>query len=183
MPRVFANESELVALLKKKSKVAFDYLYDNYSVVLYGIILKIVNTEEVAEDILQEVFIKIWNKTDSYDATKGRLFTWMLNIARNSAIDHTRSMQHKQSLQNRKIDPSVGIIDKSQNTTSKIDHIGLKNVIDKLAPEYKMLIDLAYFKGYTQDEIAKEFKIPLGTVKTHTRSALNQLRKLLDTNR
>ena len=183
MNRVFADESELVLNLKQQSKVAFNYLYDNYSPALYGIILKIVENEEVAQDILQEVFIKIWNKIDSYDSSKGKLFTWLLNVARNSAIDHLRSLPHKQSLQNRKIDASVGIIDKSHNTASKIDQIGLKEVVGKLAPEYKMLIDLAYFKGYTQDEIAKEFNIPLGTVKTRTRSALNQLRQLLDVNK
>ena len=88
MNRVFADETELVMLLKQKSKVAFNYLYDNYSRALYGIILKIVETEEVAEDILQDVFVKIWNRIDSYDASKGKLFTWLLNVARNTGYSY-----------------------------------------------------------------------------------------------
>jgi RNA polymerase sigma-70 factor (ECF subfamily) len=126
------------------------------------------------------VFVKIWNRIDTYDATKGKLFTWLLNVARNSAIDQLRSLQYKQSLKNQKMDESVGVIDKSQSDVSNVDTIGLRDVVSKLAPEYKMLIEFAYFKGYTQDEIAKEFNIPLGTVKTRTRSALNQLRQLLE---
>lgn len=176
------SEDELVDLLKSKNTSAFSTLYDNYSAALYGVILRIVEIEAIAQDILQEAFVKIWNKMDSYDKTKGRLFTWMLNIARNTAIDQLRSAQHRQDMKNRNIDDSVNIINSSQSTSSKVDQIGLKETVAKLKPEYKLIIDLLYFKGYTQDEVAKELQMPLGTVKTRTRAALMQLRELMNVN-
>ncbi|MEP7170642.1 MAG: sigma-70 family RNA polymerase sigma factor [Bacteroidota bacterium] len=176
------SEEELVSLLKSKNTSAFSTLYDNYSAALYGVVLRIVEKEEIAEDILQESFVKIWNKIDSYDHSKGKLFTWMLNIARNTAIDELRSAQHKQSQQNRNIDDSVNMINASQSTSSKVDQIGLKETVARLKPDYKLIIDLLYFKGYTQDEVSKEFQIPLGTVKTKARAAMMQLRELMNVN-
>ncbi|HVG12982.1 MAG TPA: sigma-70 family RNA polymerase sigma factor, partial [Flavisolibacter sp.] len=90
------EEGELIALLKNKDEQAFSYLYDNYAGALYGVVKQIVTDLEVGNDVLQEVFVSIWKKIDSYDATKGRLFTWMLNIARNAAIDKTRSKNYQQ---------------------------------------------------------------------------------------
>ncbi|MBC5994447.1 sigma-70 family RNA polymerase sigma factor [Pontibacter sp. SD6] len=148
-------------------------LYDMYSPTLFGIVLQIVKIEETAEDILQEAFIKIWNSFDKYDTSKGRLFTWMINICRNQAIDTIRSKQHR-----------VG--NKTQDITAneraffsadalKPEHIGVREMVDNLSPEQKMVIDLMYFKGLTQSEIAEEFNIPLGTVKTRARSAVKVL--------
>lgn len=177
MPDKKYNEEELVNLLKQEDKVAFSYLFDNYSAALYGIILKILNQEEeAAEDTLQDVFIKIWKKISTYDSSKGTLFTWMLNIARNTAIDKIRS-NNGVSIQS--IDYHVHNIDKTQQSNSTEDKIGIREVVDRLKPEYKSIIDLAYFGGYTQDEISKELSLPLGTVKTRTRAALTELRKVL----
>lgn len=167
-------------LLKGKDTEAFNVLYDNYSAALYGVISRIVESEATAQDILQDVFVKIWKRIDSYDSTKGRLFTWMLNIARNTAIDELRSAQHKQGIKNHTIEDSVNTINSSQSTSIKTDQIGLKETVLKLKSEYKLIIDLLYFKGYTQEEVSQEFNIPLGTVKTRTRAALTDLRKLLD---
>ncbi len=83
-------EDELVALLKSGAANAMGILYDNYSGALYGVIVRIVEKEDAAEDVLQEVFIKIWKNISSYEPTKGRLYTWLVNIARNSAIDSLR---------------------------------------------------------------------------------------------
>ena len=95
MPEKKYSEEELVNLLKQNNKAAFSYLYDHYSGALFGIILKIVNQdEETSEDVLQDVFIKIWKKIATYDSTKGTLFTWMLNIARNTAIDKVRTFKN-----------------------------------------------------------------------------------------
>lgn len=173
------TEEELVALVKDKSTEAFSALYDNYSAALYGVILKVVTIEELAQDILQDSFVKIWKSFSSYDATKGRLFTWMLNIARNTAIDALRSKQGKMDSKIQSIDSSVSEVNSQSSITTSVDHIGLKDVLKKLRPDYVMLIDLIYFKGYTQDEISKELSLPLGTVKTRIRTALNQLRDIL----
>lgn len=171
------TEGELVILLKNKDKDAFSYLYDNYSAALYGVILRILSKDaEAAQDILQDVFLKIWNKIDLYDNSKGTLFTWMINISRNTAIDTLRNTKR---VSIHSINDYVTAIDKEHQLESKEDKIGLKEVIYKLKEEHKIMIELAYFSGYTQDEIAKHLNIPLGTVKTRTRAALLELRKVL----
>ena len=173
------TESELVSLLKSRDSKAFSYLYDNYSASLYTIIAQMVNDMEVANDVLQEVFINIWRKIESYDPVKGRLFTWMLNIARNASIDTLRSRgfqntRKNQSLQDKKDWPLAAKPD-----WGSIDNIGLKRTVERLKKEHRVLIDLAYFKGYTHEEIAEIEDIPLGTVKTRIRNALMQLREYL----
>lgn len=177
MPPLKYTETELIALLKKQDKAAFSYLYDNYSGALYGIVLKVLNREEeIAQDVLQEAFVKIWRKVDTYDSSKGSIFTWMLNIARNTAIDKLRSIK-RTSIQS--LDDNVGIVDKQHNHTMREDRIGVKDVVEKLKPEHKTIIDLAYFEGYTQEEIAERLNMPLGTVKTRLRAALIELRKFI----
>jgi len=172
------NEAELVSLLQQRSEMAFSYLHDNYSGALYGIIHSIVSDPETANDVLQDVFVSIWRKIDSYDATKGRLFTWMLNIARNAAIDKIRSRGFRDSLKNQPISENVNTgVGTILNPT--ISDIGLRKVIARLKQEQRVLIDLAYFQGFTHEEIAKAMNMPLGTVKTRIRSALIQLRTLI----
>lgn len=172
------SEENLVNLLKKKDRQGINYLYDNYSKVIYGVILKGVNKEEVAEDILQEVFVKIWKNIESYDPLKGRLYTWMLNIARNSVIDYLRSKQNMKDAQNQNIENSVNTINKIENSVQNTDNIGLKQLVESLPENHKEVIDLVYFKGFTQDETSKELNIPLGTVKTRVRSAIGMLRSI-----
>jgi len=173
------TEEELVTLIRNRSTEAFKSLYDNYSAALYGVVLKVVEIEEQAQDILQDSFVKIWKNFSSYDASKGRLFTWMLNIARNTAIDSLRSKQGKMDNKIQSIDDSVYQVNAQTNVTTSVDQIGLKDVLKKLKNEHLILIELVYFKGYTQDEISKELNMPLGTVKTRIRTALNQLREIL----
>lgn len=173
------TEPELVEMLKARDEQSFSYLYNNYSASLYSIILQIIPNQDLANDILQEVFINIWRKIDSYDPSKGRLFTWMLNISRNAAIDYLRSKAYQNSMKNQEFPEVLYIGNGEQMTQINIDNIGLKKIIHKLKAESRVLIDLAYFKGYTHEEIAELEKIPLGTVKTRIRSALIQLREHL----
>lgn len=169
------SEAELLNLLRNKDSNAFSYLYDNYSSALYGVILRILKQdEEAAEDILQDVFMKIWSKIAMFDEAKGTLFTWMLNIARNTAIDALRIVKR---IEITTITDSMSILDNEKQENSKEDRIGLKEVVSRLKAEHKIMIDMAYFGGYTQEEIAKAMNIPLGTVKTRTRAALIELRK------
>jgi RNA polymerase sigma factor (sigma-70 family) len=170
------SESELVRLLQQKDKSAFSELYDNYSSALYGVILRILNNdEESAQDILQDSFIKIWKNFDSYDHSKGSLFTWILNIARNTAIDKLRSSGRK-PIQSMEQNVYVEAAHYNQN----VDRIGLKEIVSKLKPEHRTIIDMAYFDGFTQEEISDKLKLPLGTVKTRARTALIELRKIFN---
>jgi len=171
------TETDLVMLLKEREQSAFSYLYDHYSGALYSIILSILADKELANDVLQEVFVKIWRQVDSYDAAKGRLFTWMMNIARNASIDMLRSKGYQKAQQNRELTEAV--YEKGGGIATNINQIGLRKLVHSLREEYKVLIELSYFQGFTQDEISKTLNMPLGTVKTRLRSALLQLRELM----
>ena len=172
------TEQELVTGLKNRDEAAFNFLYDHYSAALFTIVKQIVQNTETASDVLQEVFVNIWRRIDSYDPSKSRLFTWMLNIARNASIDMLRSRGFQNSQKNQEISESVNRVS-SSSYLANIDSIGLKKLLQKLRPEYRTLIDLAYFKGYTQEEIAEIEDLPLGTVKTRIRNGLIQLRSFL----
>lgn len=163
-------------MLQSKDEKAFNYLYDNYSGALYGIIWKVLNVEELSNDVLQEVFVKIWKNIDQYDSTKGRLYTWMLNIARNMAIDTLRSKRYQQDQKTTDIENTVYTNDNSRTSFNNTDTLGLRKSVMNLKPEFRTLIDLAYFQGYTQDEISKTLNIPLGTVKTRLRNAIIELK-------
>jgi RNA polymerase sigma factor (sigma-70 family) len=173
------SEEELVYLLRQRDQQAFSYLYDNYAPALNGIIYRMVEDKTLGEDLLQEVFVKIWNNFSSYDNTKGRLFTWMLNLTKNLTIDTLRSMGYKKQAKISTDENSVSNLSDSNNGIEKFDVIGLRKLLETLKPEQRQLIDMAYFNGFTQDEIAKQTGIPLGTVKTRMRSAIIELRKIL----
>ena len=177
-PKTTYSEQELVALLNQQDNDAFNYLYDHYSGALFTIINQIVPDKDTASDVLQEVFVNIWKKIDSYDVAKGRLFTWMLNIARNAAIDKVRSKGYRDNQRNQPMAESEnsGI---AMSTNPMVNDVGLKKVLTTLNEEYRKLIDLSYFQGFTHEEIAKMMGIPLGTVKTRIRSAISQLRTLI----
>ncbi len=163
-----------MARLRTGDTAAMSVLYDMYSATLYGVVLQIVKVEEVAEDVLQEAFVKIWKSFDKYDASKGRLFTWMINICRNLAIDTIRSKQHRVSNTSEDITASFHF----SSDEFKPEHIGVRDMMDNLNPEQKQVIDLMYFEGLTQSEIADTYNIPLGTVKTRARSAVKLLTRI-----
>jgi len=166
-----------VLALRQREKVAIEALYDMYSSSLFGVIVRIVNDTALAEDILQDTFVKIWNSFSSYSTEKGRLFTWMVNIARNLAIDKIRSKDFKNQGKNQDIENNVAFIDEQRNAVYKPELLGVKELVEGLKPEQKSILDLVYFKGYTHVEAADELGVPLGTVKTRLRMAIIQLRK------
>lgn len=175
----FNTEEDLVLGLNHKDREAFNYLYDNYASSLYGVIIKIIGSQdEVVNDLLQETFVKIYSHIDQYDPEKGRLYTWMLNIARNTAIDYARSRKFKQRHNNIKLGNLDSTIS-SENLSNDfpVDHIGLESVTERLEKKYKSIIDLLYFKGYTHQQVSEILDIPLGTVKTRLRKALELLKK------
>jgi len=173
------TEEELVALLKSNDKRAFEYLYDNYAGALYAVILKKIEDTTLAEDVLQEVFVKIWNNFSTYDTSKGRLFTWMLNISRNLAIDTLRSKSFKKQSKIQNSEKAVDYVSNNINEDEKFDALGIRNQLNRLSQEHKRIMNMAYFEGFTQDEISKQLGIPLGTIKTRMRAAILELKKIL----
>lgn len=168
-------QDQLIIRLKQQDRAAIGELYDAYNGALYGVVLRIVQSPELAQQVLQDTFVKVWRNAASYDATKGRLFTWLLNIARNTAIDATRTAHYQNS---RKTDNLDGLVHQPGGSTINTDVLGVRDVVDSLDEKYKTLIDLVYFQGYTQEEAAEETGIPLGTIKTRLRYAIGELRKV-----
>jgi len=130
--------------------------------------------------VLQDVFLKIWDKIDQYDPSKGKLFTWMLNIARNHAIDKTRSKEISKGQKTRAIENVVSRVEAREPVEQRVEDIGVKDIIKSLPDEQQFVVDYLYFKGYSQSELADEFNIPLGTVKTRLRLAMQSLRETLN---
>lgn len=175
--KISLTEDDLVRALKGRETTAIKALYDMYSGALLGVISRIVLQPEVAEDLLQETFIKIWNSAESYDSSKGRLFTWMINIARNLSIDKLRSKDFRNSSKNQDIENNVDFIDAQKKVSFNADTLGLRDMVTALKPEFNHVLDMVYFKGYTHVEAAEELNLPLGTVKTRIRMAIMELRK------
>jgi RNA polymerase sigma-70 factor (ECF subfamily) len=175
--KISLSEEELVLSLHNREKIAIEALYDMYSASLFGVISRIVIDIPVAEDVLQETFVKIWNSFSGYSSEKGRLFTWMVNIARNLAIDKVRSKDFKNQSKNQELENSVTFIDEQRSIVYKPELLGIRELVSTLKPEQKSILDLVYFKGYTHMEAAEELGIPLGTIKTRLRMAILQLRK------
>ena len=165
----------LIESLRSRETSALSLLYDKYSGALFGAILRVVHSNEIAEEVLQDTFTKVWRNFDSYDTSKGRLFTWLINIARNSAIDATR--QKGFNRQNQPLENVVNSIETPRSASLNPEAIDMRQLTDKLSPEYKDLIDLIYFQGYTQSEAAETLNIPLGTVKTRVRTAMVRLKE------
>lgn len=178
-------EKELVTGLKAGNKKAIDLLYKKYSAALFGIIVRIVKYDEIAEDTLQDTFLKIWKSIGQYDSSKGKLFTWMANLAKNTAIDQIRSKHYTNGIKTDDIaETAVENCVQGIQKPLNLDAIGLKQLMFNLKPDQKQIIDLFYFEGYTHIEVAEKLDMPLGTVKTKIRQAIIILRQYFnETNR
>lgn len=169
-----SGEDQVIEQLRAQQQEAVAYLYDKYGGALFGVILQIVRSRELAEQVLQDSFVKAWSNGPSYDRSKGRLFTWLLNIARHAAIDATRTSYYKHY---QRTDDLSTLYAATSDTGVHPDEIGLRDLVGGLEEKYRVLIELIYFKGYTQQEIEEELGIPLGTIKTRLRFAIAALRK------
>ena len=178
---ISSQELAIVRLLKEKDKRAIEMIYEHYAETLYGIIFVIVGIEQDAEDVLQETFVKVWKNGEFYNPEKGRLFTWLVNISRNTAIDKLRSKEFQKQQKIQSDESLVDIVSFKSAIGIEPEQIGLRDILENLAPKYKEIIDLFYFKGYTHQEIADEKGMPLGTVKTRLRTAIKKLRTIFKT--
>jgi RNA polymerase sigma-70 factor, ECF subfamily len=154
-------------------RLDFETVYSRYAAALYGILLKMVNDSAVAEDLLQDVFVKVWKSSGKYNETRGTLFTWLLNIARNTGIDYLRSRSYKQTLNTIAVPADhSGVVEDNQETNREA-----KQLINTLDDKHRDVLDLLFIKGHTQQEAATILNLPLGTVKTRARNAVLLLRK------
>lgn len=163
---------ELVNRLRAGDEQALGLIYDKYKDALYGLILRIVRDDAIAGDVLQESFVNIWKKAPTYDASKGTFFTWMLNICRNRSIDEVRKIERQRKGKIQIAESDVYTINGVQ---TPVDTIGLKDMVGTLPEKLQLMVEYIYFRGYTQQEVSEELDMPLGTVKTRIRSALQKL--------
>lgn len=173
---------DLISQFQKKDSKAFERLYEMYAINICGVINTILRNESRAEEICQDVFIKIWNNADRYDSSKGRFFTWVVNIARNAAIDELRSKSHKRNKLNLSTDFFVGILESpTDEEEGEWDTARIQIMLKKLKKKCVELIEMLYFQGTSQKEASTALQIPLGTVKTRIRNCISQLRKNMKT--
>lgn len=175
------EEMRIVGSIKDGNQAAFGELYDRYSGAMYSICLKMLKDSDDAQDALQQSMVKAWKNIQSYDEHKASIYTWLLNITRNTCIDRIRSLNRKPEIQD--IEQSVSYLDRSDKALENklnTDVIGLKESLEKLQPDLRTLIHAAYFGGFTQQEISDKMEIPLGTVKTRMRTAIKELRKIFN---
>ena len=174
-----ADDAGLVRRLKARDPKAMSDLYDRYGRLAYSLIHRVVRNPSAAEDLLQETFMRVWNRVGSFDAERGALGPWVLAVARNRAIDYLRSVDGRMQAGAVDLDRIEHPAQFSgiESSALAIDRVRrLKSAFEKLSPNQRMVIELAYYEGMSQTEMAERLKQPLGTVKTWTRSALKILR-------
>lgn len=168
-----------MSLLQQGDKGAIKLIYENYSEALYGVIFQMLKNEEEAEDVFQEALLKFWRFGKSYDSQKGRLFTWLINICRNTTIDRLRSKRFKEQRLIQDTEDLVSIGERFGEEGFDPNKIGIKEWVDKLEPRFLQVILIVYFEGYSHAEAAKKLDMPLGTLKSRVRQALIELRKMM----
>ena len=169
-----SNEKHIIKLLQSKDSKSIELIYDQWGAALYGLILRIVKNETLAQDVLQDVMVKIWKNSHQYRPEKSKLFTWIYQITRNSSIDAYRKFS-KRSTENIQ---SAHQFVSSLESDSILRSNELKLKINALEPKYKEVIHALFFEGMTQMEMSKNTGIPLGTIKTRLRIAMRELRAL-----
>ncbi|MBH8560346.1 RNA polymerase sigma factor [Hymenobacter sp. BT442] len=170
-------EQELVQRLLARDERALGQLYEQYARNLFTVILRVVQDEAMAQDVLQEGLLKVWLSIGSYEATRGRLFTWMVRVCCNQAIDALRSPRHRFHRRNPSLE-AAGAHYSPAPTAFYPEHIGVRELIVQLKPRQREVMDLLYFGGCTQAETAEQLAIPLATVKTRARAALAVLARM-----
>ena len=168
-------ENHIVELLQERNEKAISLLYDNYADTLLGVANKVVRDPELAQDVVQESFVKIWKKADSYDPKKAKLFTWLFRITRNTAIDKLRSVNTKSD---KKIQIDVSDVYTLGVESTRPELMDVKEHLDKIEEKYQIVLEALFFQGMTQQEASDELDIPLGTIKSRLKIGLRELGKI-----
>jgi RNA polymerase sigma-70 factor (ECF subfamily) len=178
----FKGEGDLARRLRARDAGAMRELYDRYGRLVYSLIMRIVRNSGVAEDLVQETFLRVWNHMQAFDQERGALGPWVLTVARNRAIDYLRSTDGRMSastLELDRLEQPAQFCDFEDRALSLDRARRLKEAFEKLTPHQKTVVELAYYEGLSQTEMAERMQQPLGTVKTWVRSALKVLREQL----
>lgn len=168
-------EKHIVELLQERNEKAISLLYEHYGGTLLGVANKVVRDEELAQDVLQESFVKIWEKSDSYDSSKAKLFTWLFSITRNTAIDKLRSVKTKSG---KEIQIDVSDVNNLGVNSTRPEFMDVRENLEKIESKYQIVLDALFFQGMTQQEASDELNIPLGTIKSRLKIGLRELRKI-----
>lgn len=172
-----------MALLKAiaaQDEASLAQLYDNYRIILFGLLIRILNNREEAEDVLQEVFLQVWRKAGDFDENRGRPFTWLVTLTRSRGIDRLRNLSARERVAEAGAKDASEAISDAASDAFRSEQRGLvTDALAQLPDEQKGPLMLAYFDGLTQSEIATRLGAPLGTVKTRMRTGLMKLRDLL----
>ncbi len=165
------DDLELIKRLQNQDSNALSAIYDRYSGALYGVILRICKNEEWAQDLLQETFLKIWQKSNQYDWEKGKFFTWSYRIAKNLTLNALRNPS--KLIQNE----DLSVYSDKELDEPEQDILELNGSLKKLEPHHQRALELVYFNGLTHREAHKEMDVPLGTFKSYIKQALKKLRE------
>lgn len=175
------SDADLIERLQRRDPQAVGELYDRYGRMVYALIFRVVRDTGVAEDLVQETFLRVWNRAGGFDATKGSVGPWLLAVARNRAIDYLRSttgrMRNAMELEDTDHPSLFANLEHEILQSDKARM--LQGAMEKLSANQRQVIELAYFEGLSQTEMAERLGQPLGTVKTWVRAALRQMRDSL----
>ena len=173
------GDADLAARLQRRDPQALAELYDRYGRIAYSLIVRVVRDGALAEDLVQETFLRVWNRAQGFDAQRGALGPWLLAVARNRAIDYLRSAsgRERNAVELEEVDHPSLFIDMERDILASDRARIIRAALEKLTPKQRQVIELAYFEGLTQTEMAERMGEPLGTVKTWVRTALKNLRE------
>jgi len=175
-----ANDVELLKAIAARDEAALAQLYDQYRVILFGLLMRILNNREEAEDVLQETFLQVWRRAGDFDEQRGRPFTWLVTLARSRGIDRLRTLAARERVAIAGARDEAEVISDAASDAFRSEQRGVvASALEQLPDEQKQTLLLAYFDGLTQSEIAARLNAPLGTVKTRMRTGMMKLRELL----
>jgi RNA polymerase sigma-70 factor (ECF subfamily) len=174
------TDIQLLKAIVARDEAALAELYDAYRVILFGLLMRILNNREEAEDVLQEVFLQVWRRAADFDENRGRPFTWLVTMTRSRGIDRLRTLAARERVAIAGTRDDSEAVSDAANDAFRSEQRGLvTNALEQLPDDQKRPLMLAYFDGLTQSEIAARLGAPLGTVKTRMRTGLMKLRDML----
>lgn len=178
IPAKTAIESRIVVLLSQQDKQAIRLIFKYYSAALLNIIIKIVGDKPMSEEVLQQVLMKVWQNSKEYDSSKAGLYSWLVAISRNAALDKRKTRDFKDS-QTSKMAAEVVTLENKAGQDNNLEKLMAQQLLEQLPEKYRVLIDMSFFEGYSHQEIADKLEVPIGTVKTRIRAALKHLRSFV----
>ncbi|MGH9944665.1 MAG: sigma-70 family RNA polymerase sigma factor [Pyrinomonadaceae bacterium] len=180
-PQTQIADADLLRAVARGDESALASIYNRYSSILLGLLLRILHSRPEAEDVLQEVFVQVWRRAADFDEARGRAFTWLVTLARSRAIDRLRAIDSRDRAVNNAamLSPSEDVSDASDDALRSERAEIVRRALAGIPEEQRRALMLAYYEGLTQSEIAARLNQPLGTVKTRMRSGMIKLRELL----